>query len=63
MTAARLASLLVVGGIIAWLIGRAVAQVEAPGGGWLSAAPWFVLIFVVAIGYAFAFDRFVRRRR
>ena len=27
-----------------------------------SAAPWFVLIFVVAIGYAFAFDRFARRR-
>jgi hypothetical protein len=63
MTAARLLSLLVVGGIIAWLIARAVAQLEAPGGGWQSAAPWFVLIFVVAIGYAFAFDRFVRRKR
>jgi hypothetical protein len=63
MIAARLLSLLAVGGVIAWLIGRAVAQVEAPGGGWLSAAPWFVLIFVVAIGYAFAFDRFVRRKR
>jgi hypothetical protein len=63
MTAARLISLLVVGGIIAWLIGRAIARLEAPGGGWLSAAPWFVLIFAVAIGYALAFDRFVRRRR
>ncbi len=63
MIAARLVSLLAVGGIIAWLIGRAVAALEAPGGGWLSAAPWFVLIFAVAIGYAFAFDRFVRRKR
>jgi F0F1-type ATP synthase assembly protein I len=63
MIAARLVSLLVVGGIIAWLIGRAVAALEAPGGGWLSAAPWFVLIFAVAIGYAFAFDRFARRKR
>jgi hypothetical protein len=63
MIAARLVSLLAVGGIIAWLIGRAVAALEAPGGGWMSAAPWFVLIFAVAIGYAFAFDRFVRRKR
>lgn len=63
MTAARLLSLLAVGGIIAWLIGRAIARVEAPDGGWLSAAPWLVLIFVVAIGYAFAFDRFDRRKR
>jgi hypothetical protein len=63
MTGARLLSLLVVGGIIAWLIGRAVDALEAPDGGWLGAAPWFVLIFVVATGYAFAFDRFVRRRR
>lgn len=63
MTGARLLSLLVVGGIIAWLIGRAIAGLEGPGGGWLRASPWFVLIFVVAIGYAFAFDRFMRRRR
>ena len=63
MIVARLLSLLVVGAIIAWLIGRAIARVEAPDGGWLSAAPWFALIFVVAIGYAFAFDRFVRRKR
>jgi uncharacterized membrane protein len=60
MTGARLLSLLVVGGIIAWLIGRGIAGLED---GWLHAAPWFVLIMVVAIGYAFAFDRFVRRRR
>lgn len=63
MMAARLLSLLAVGLIIAWLIGRAMAALEAPGGGWLASAPWLVLIFVVAIGYAFAFDRFVRRRR
>ena len=63
MTGARLLSLLVAGGIIAWLIGRAVAALEAPGGGWLDAVPWFVLIFAVAIGYAFAFDRFMKRRR
>jgi hypothetical protein len=63
VTGARLLSLLVAGGIIAWLIGRAVAALEAPGGGWLAAAPWFVLIFAVAIGYAFAFDRFMKRRR
>lgn len=63
MTGARLLSLLVVGGIIAWLIGQAMAGLEAPGGGWLRAAPWLVLIFAVAIGYAFAFDRFMRRRR
>jgi hypothetical protein len=63
MIAARLLSLLAVGGIVAWLIGRAVAKLEASGGDWLGAAPWFVLIFVVAIGYAFAFDRFARRRR
>ncbi|MGZ8285556.1 MAG: hypothetical protein ACXW27_05015 [Allosphingosinicella sp.] len=62
MTGARLLSLLVAGGIIAWLIGRAMAGLEAPGGGWLDAAPWLVLIFVVAFGYAFAFDRFTRRR-
>ena len=60
MTAARLLSLLAVGGIIAWLIGRAIAGLE---GGWSEAAPWFVLIFAVAIGYAFAFDRLMRRRR
>lgn len=60
MTAARLLSLLVVGGIIAWLTGRAVAGLEH---GWGAAAPWLVLIFVVAIGYAFAFDRFAGRRR
>ena len=59
MKAARLLSLLAVGGIIAWLIGRAIAGLE---GGWRESAPWFVLIFVVAIGYAFAFDRFARRR-
>lgn len=63
MTGARLLSLLLVGGLIAWLIGRAIAALEAPGGGWLDAAPWFVLIFVVALGYAFAFDRFIRRKR
>jgi hypothetical protein len=63
MTGARLLSLLVVGGIIAWLIRLSVAALEAPGGGWLDAAPWFALIFVVAVGYAFAFDRFMRRRR
>ena len=63
MTGARLLSLLVVGAIIAWLIGRAIAGLEAPGGGWRNAAPWFVLIFAVAIGYAFAFDRFMKRRR
>ncbi len=60
MIAARLLSLLVVGAIIAWLIGRAVAGLD---GGWRESAPWFVLIFVVAIGYAFAFDRFARWRR
>jgi hypothetical protein len=60
MTGARLLSLLVVGAIIAWLIGRAIAELE---GGWLDAAPWLVLIFVVAIGYAFGFDRYMRRRR
>ncbi|HLL30732.1 MAG TPA: hypothetical protein VK403_07030 [Allosphingosinicella sp.] len=60
MILARLLSLLLVGGIIAWLIGRAVAGLES---GWLGAAPWFVLIFAVAIGYAFAFDRFNRRGR
>jgi hypothetical protein len=60
MTAARLLSLLAVGGILAWLIGRAIAGLD---GGWSDSAPWFVLIFVVAIGYAFAFDRFMRRRR
>ena len=63
MIAARLLSLLVVGGIIAWLIAQAVAGLEAPDGSWLSAAPWFGLIFVVAIGYALVFDRFTRRRR
>lgn len=63
MTGARLLSLLGVGLIIAWLIGKAVAALESPGGGLLNAAPWFVLIFVVAIGYAFAFDRFIGRRR
>jgi hypothetical protein len=63
MTGARLLSLLIVGGVIAWLIGRSVAALEAPGGGWTDAAPWLALIFVVAIGYAFAFDRFIRRRR
>ncbi|HEX8480292.1 MAG TPA: hypothetical protein VF650_00125 [Allosphingosinicella sp.] len=63
MMAARLLSLLAVGGIIAWLIGRSVAALEAAGGGWMSAAPWFVLILVVALGYALAFDRFVRRKR
>jgi hypothetical protein len=62
MIAARLLSLLVVGGVIAWLIGRAIGSLEAPGGGWLYSIPWFVLIFAVAIGYAFAFDRFMRRR-
>ena len=62
MTGRRLLSLLIVGGIIAWLTGRAIAALEAPDGGWRQAAPWFVLIFVVAIGYAFAFDRFMRRR-
>jgi hypothetical protein len=60
MIAARLLSLLVVGAIIAWLIGRAVTGLE---GGWRESAPWFVLIFAVAIGYAFAFDRIARRRR
>jgi hypothetical protein len=40
-----------------------VAAVETPDGGWLSAAPWFVLIFAAALGYAFAFDRLMRRRR
>lgn len=60
MIAARLLSLLVVGAIIAWLVGRAVEGLE---GGWRESAPWFALIFVVAIGYAFAFDRFARRRR
>lgn len=63
MTGARLLSLLVVGGIIAWLIGRAVAGLEAPGGGWRHAASWLALTFAVAIGYAFAFDRFTRRKR
>ena len=63
MIAARLLSLLLVGAILAWLIGRAIAAVEAPDGGWLGAVPWFVLIFALAIGYAFAFDRFIRRRR
>ena len=62
MTVARLLSLVVVGGIIAWLIGRAIAALTVPGAHWLAAAPWFVLIFLVAIGYAFAFDRFMRRR-
>ena len=62
LTGPRLLSLLAVGGIIAWLIGRANAALEAPGGGWLDSAPWFALIFVVAIGYAFAFDRRMRRR-
>lgn len=62
MIAARLLSLLAVGGIIAWLIGRALARLEAPGGTWLDAAPWLALIFAVAIGYAFAFDRFMGRR-
>jgi hypothetical protein len=63
VTGARLLSLLVVGAIIAWLIGRAVAALEAPGGGWRDTAPWFALIFAVAIGYAFAFDRFIKPRR
>jgi hypothetical protein len=63
VTGARLLSLLVVGGVIAWLIGQAIAALEAPGGGQLAAAPWYVLIFVVAFGYAFAFDRFMGRRR
>jgi hypothetical protein len=62
MSPARLLSLPAVGGIIAWLISRAVAALEAPGAGWLNAAPWFALIFLVAIGYAFAFDRFARRK-
>jgi hypothetical protein len=60
VTGARLLSLLVVGAIIAWLIGRAVAGLE---GGWRGSALWLVLILAVAIGYAFAFDRFARRRR
>ena len=60
MIAARLLSLLVVGGILAWLIGRAIAGLD---GGWREAVPWFALIFIVAIGYAFAFERFARRRR
>ena len=59
MIAARLLSLLVVGGIIAWLIARAIAGLD---GGWREAAPWFALIFVVAIGYALAFDRFAKRK-
>jgi hypothetical protein len=63
MIAARLLSLLAVGVVIAWLIRRAMAALEAADGGWQGAAPWFVLIFAVAIGYAFAFDRFARRRR
>ena len=60
MTGARLLSLLVVGAVIAWLIGRAIAGLED---GWLEALPWLALIFAVAIGYAFGFDRFIRRRR
>lgn len=62
MTGLRLLSLLVAGGIIAWLIGRANAALAMPGGGWTDSVPWFALIFLVAIGYAFAFDRFLRRR-
>lgn len=62
MIAARLLSLLVVGGIIAWLTGRSIDALQGPGGGWLDATPWFVLILVVATGYAFAFDRFARGR-
>jgi hypothetical protein len=63
MTLFRLLSLLAVGGIIAWLIGRAVASLEAPGGSLIAAAPWFVLIFAVALAYAFGLARFERRRR
>ena len=62
MRLARLLSLLLTGAIIAWLIARAIARLEAPGGGWLDATPWFVLIFAVALGYAFALDRLTRRR-
>lgn len=62
MMAVRLLSLLIAGGIVAWLTGRMIAGLEAPGGGWLDAAPWFVLILAVAIGYGFASERFMGRR-
>jgi hypothetical protein len=60
VSGARLLSLLVVGLIIAWSIGRAV---EAGDGGLLTGAPWYALILIVAIGYAFAFDRWERGRK
>lgn len=63
MAGARLLSLLVVGALIAWLVGRAVASVEAGDGGLLAGAHWYALILIVAIGYAFAFDRWARGRR
>ena len=63
MAGARLLSLLAVGALIAWLVSRAVASVEAEGGGFVAGAPWFALILVVALGYAFAFDRWARRRK
>jgi hypothetical protein len=60
VTLFRLASLLLAGGLIAWLIGRAVDRIEAPDGGWAAGAPWLVLILAVALGYAFAFHRLTR---
>ena len=59
----RLLSLLATGVIIAWLIRRAVAALEAPGGGFGDAAPWLALAVAVALAYGVGLHRLNRRGR
>lgn len=57
----RLVSLLLVGGLIAWLISLGVAAAERHAS-FLASLPWLVLAVLVSLAYAFAHHWLTGRR-
>ena len=57
----RFASLLAVGGVIAWLISLGVAAAEREGA-LLSGLPWLVLAVLVSLAYAYGYHWITGRR-